>query len=232
MNGSARQEGGQQPSGRQDRPDTVLTLARAFQLMAQALSEFRSPVGQEALRLRMVAMHGREDPLLDAGRFPRLLRQANDAEVADVRKVGDDDYEISAQRPPSRPALPPAPPPDQPQAALPSGDVTPDLGAGAGRDNGQRLGLRFRRGSRGPTRAGEIPLIGMVRIEQPAEPAEVVPVEPTAELVEEAPKRTRPRRPTRKRAAPAASEAEPQGEPGTESGPPKRPRPRSRKKPE
>jgi hypothetical protein len=231
MNGSARQEGGQQASARQDRPDTVLTLARAFQLMAQALSEFRSPVGQEALRLRMVAMHGREDPLLDAGRFPRLLRQANDAEVADVRKVGDDDYEISAQRPPSRPALPPAPPPDQSQPALPPGDVAADLGAGAGRDNGQRLGLRFRRGSRGPTRAGEIPLIGVVRIEQPAEPAEVVPVEPTAELVEE-PKRPRPRRPARKRVAPGSGEAEPRGEPGTEPAPPKRPRSRSRKKPE
>ncbi|HEY9014710.1 MAG TPA: NYN domain-containing protein, partial [Gemmatimonadales bacterium] len=86
------------PQGREERGEGVLTLARAFQLMSQALSEFRSPVGQEALRLRMVAMHGREDPLLDAGRFPRLLRQANDAEVADVRKVGDDDYEISAQR--------------------------------------------------------------------------------------------------------------------------------------
>ena len=76
--------------------------------MSQALSEFRSPVGQEALRLRMVAMHGREEPLLDAGRFPRLLRQANDAEVADVRKVGDDDYEIALQRQPTRAALPPA----------------------------------------------------------------------------------------------------------------------------
>ena len=91
-----------QASGRQDRSDGVLTLARAFQLMSQALSEFRSAVGQEALRLRMVAMHGREDPLLDAARFPRLLRQANDAEVADVRKVGDDDYEISGAAEPAR----------------------------------------------------------------------------------------------------------------------------------
>ena len=46
----------------------------------------------------MAALHGREDALLDAGRFPRLLRQANDAEIADVRKVGDDDYEISPRR--------------------------------------------------------------------------------------------------------------------------------------
>ena len=43
-------------------------------------------------------MHGREDALLEPGRFTRLLRQANDAEVADVRKVGDDDYEITPHR--------------------------------------------------------------------------------------------------------------------------------------
>ena len=43
----------------------------------------------------MAALHGREDALLDAARFQRLLRQANDAEVADVRKVGDDEYEVS-----------------------------------------------------------------------------------------------------------------------------------------
>src|ERR687897_3380547 len=105
---SPREEGAPRPQ-REERADGVLTLARAFQLMSQALSEFRSPVGQEALRLRMVAMHGREDPLLDAGRFPRLLRQANDAEVADVRKVGDDDYEIALQRQPTRAALPSSP---------------------------------------------------------------------------------------------------------------------------
>src|SRR3954447_6579681 len=107
MNGGARPEAARGRDER-ERPETGLTLARAFQLMSQALSEFRSPVGQEALRLRMVAMHGRDDALLDAGRFPRLLRQANDAEVADVRKVGDDDYEISAQGGSPRAALPPA----------------------------------------------------------------------------------------------------------------------------
>ena len=104
---AARDDSSPRPT-RDERPEGVLTLARAFQLMSQALSEFRAPVGQEALRLRMVAMHGREDPLLDASRFPRLLRQANDAEVADVRKVGDDDYEIALQRQPSRPMQQPA----------------------------------------------------------------------------------------------------------------------------
>ena len=93
-------------------------LARAFQLMTQALAELRAPVPHEALRLRMVAMHGREDPLLDAARFPRLLRQANDAEVADVRKVGDDEYEMSPHRSALTPAAAPAPP--SPAAAAPA----------------------------------------------------------------------------------------------------------------
>ncbi|HEY0351796.1 MAG TPA: NYN domain-containing protein, partial [Gemmatimonadales bacterium] len=158
-NGAPREATAQRGSGRDERPDAALTLARAFQLMAQALSEFRSPVGQEALRLRMVAMHGREDPLLDAARFPRLLRQANDAEVADVRKVGDDDYEITAQRQAARLPLPPAPPAEEaPATAAPAGagEGVAETAGSAGRENGQRLGLRFRRGSRGPMRAGEI----------------------------------------------------------------------------
>jgi uncharacterized protein (TIGR00288 family) len=229
MNGSARQEGGAHPSGRQDRSDAALTLARAFQLMAQALSEFRSPVGQEALRLRMVAMHGREDPLLDGTRFPRLLRQANDAEVADVRKVGDDDYEISAQRAPTRPAPPPAPGPEEAPTAQSPTDVAPDA---AGRENGQRAGVRFRRGSRGLTRAGEIPLIGVVRIEPPIEPVESVPGEPSAEVAEQPERPRRPRRPARKRAAPMPEAAGTEGEPSAEAPPPRRARTRSRKKPE
>jgi uncharacterized protein (TIGR00288 family) len=229
MNGSPRPDAARHP--REDRQDGVLTLARAFQLMGQALSEFRSPVGQEALRLRMVAMHGREDPLLDAGRFPRLLRQANDAEVADVRKVGDDDYEISAQRASARPALAPPTPPEEPASAPSMVEGTSEVGAAAGRENGQRLGLRFRRGSRGPTRAGEIPLIGMVRIEPPTEPVEVVPTETKAEMTE-APKQPRPRRPARKRVTADSSPPESTGETTPEAPPPRRARTRNRKKPE
>ena len=87
--------------------DGSLSLARAFQLMTQALSELRAPVPHEALRLRMVAQHGREDPLLEPGRFSRLLRQANDAQIADVRKLGDDENEVSPHRT-SATAAPPA----------------------------------------------------------------------------------------------------------------------------
>ncbi len=225
------EDGPPRPS-REERSDSVLTLARAFQLMSQALSEFRSPVGQEALRLRMVAMHGREDPLLDAGRFPRLLRQANDAEVADVRKVGDDDYEIALQRQPTRAALPPAR-----EEALDSGsgaEPTAEPAAPTTRENGQRLGLRFRRGSRGPSRAGEIPLIGVVSIEPPPElalpePENIGPSDPEAP----AEKPARAPRPRRKRTTAAPAEASSGTEAESTPAPrPKRPRARPRKKPE
>jgi uncharacterized protein (TIGR00288 family) len=231
---SSRDEGA--PPAREERGDGVLTLARAFQLMSQALSEFRSPVGQEALRLRMVAMHGREDPLLDATRFPRLLRQANDAEVADVRKVGDDDYEIALQRQPSRP-MPPPQSREETQEGVPGAEPTPEPAPAASRENGQRLGLRFRRGSRGPARAGEIPLIGVVRMEPPVvldapEPADSmalveIPEAPPAE------KPARASRPRRKRAAAAPAGSKPAGESaGPAASPPKRPRARPRKKAE
>jgi uncharacterized protein (TIGR00288 family) len=235
-----RGESAQRPA-REERADGVLTLARAFQLMAQALSEFRSPVGQEALRLRMVAMNGREDALLDAARFQRLLRQANDAEVADVRKVGDDDYEISLQRTSSRPLLPP-PPREEPQETASGGEpaASEPVPTGA-RENGQRLGLRFRRGSRGPMRAADIPRVGLVRMdpfiepEQSAPPADVEPVETGGEALpgEALPKEKRRAAPRRKRttAAPAQSPVG-EGEEGGAPPPPKRPRARPRKKAE
>jgi uncharacterized protein (TIGR00288 family) len=230
---------------REERTDGVLTLARAFQLMAQALSEFRSPVGQEALRLRMVAMHGREDPLLEAGRFPRLLRQANDAEVAEVRKVGDDDYEIAPQRQAARSSPPLAR--EEPQESAPGAEPATEPVTGASRENGQRLGLRFRRGSRSPMRAGEIPLIGVVSIEPAAEPAELqefVELEPVETVESEEPaevpaaeKRPRAPRPRRKRPAAAKGASPVDDKEGVEADssaapPPKRPRARPRKKAE
>jgi uncharacterized protein (TIGR00288 family) len=249
VNGSGRGEPAHRSPPREARPDGALTLARAFQLMSQALSEFRSPVGQEALRLRMVAMHGREDPLLDSARFPRLLRQANDAEVADVRKVGDDDYEISAQRGSARPglaALPPAgqasaPPADEAQsAAAPPADVLSETTGVQGRENGQRLGLRFRRGSRAPSRVAEIPLIGVVQVDPPSEPLPAPVTGETNVESAEQPKRGRARRSPRKPRASREPAAEPAPEASAEAtadsmaepAAPKRPRGRSRKKAE
>ena len=232
---SPREESAPRPQ-RDERADGVLTLARAFQLMSQALSEFRSPVGQEALRLRMVAMHGREDPLLDAGRFSRLLRQANDAEVADVRKVGDDDYEIALQRQATRPSLPA--PREEPQESVSGAEPAPEPTTGGTRENGQRLGLRFRRGSRSPMRGGEIPLIGVVSIEPAIEPMESPefagdPVEAVEAIAADKPKRSA--RPRRKRPSATAAEGKPEGEGDSTASPSpakKRPRARPRKKAE
>lgn len=234
-----------------------LTLARAFQLMSQALLELRTPVAQEPLRLRMVAMHGRDDALLAPGRFPRLLRQANDAEIADVRKVGDDEYEISPHRtaallgtsgtsgaaaaPPAAPAPAPAPAPSVPEElvdeALAAASAATAPGAAPPREDGVRFGVRFRRGSRGPLRPGEIPLIGVVEVEPPAESAGQ-PDSGRVGAAEAAPasKKGRPRRPARKKAAAAkaapATSAESPAPEATPEAKPKRPRARSRKKAE
>jgi hypothetical protein len=204
--------------------------------MTQALSELRAPVPNEALRLRMVALHGREDALLDASRFQRLLRQANDAEVADVRKVGDNEYEISPHRMGS------APTPSAPtrESAAPAAAAVEPAGAEAGdaaaRENGQRLGVRFRRGSRAPLRTGEIPLIGVVQIEAP-EPATAAAVADPEEAGA-APALKKPRRaraPRKKAAAAPATDAAPaasgEGPPAAPARP-RRPRARAKKKTE
>jgi uncharacterized protein (TIGR00288 family) len=235
---ASREEGQSRHPVREPRTDGVLTLARAFQLLSQALGELRPPVGHEALRLRMAALHGRQDPLLEAGRFPRFLRQANDAEVADVRKVGEDEYEISPHRSAGlQPVAPPAssPPvvsPPAPPVAVETVSVPVDsTGATAvtTRENGQRLGVRFRRGSRAPLRAGEIPLIGVVEIDIPT--TTVAPVEDApAATSEPAPEKpTRPRRAPRKRAAAVAAAGGPAPSEAGET-PTKRPRSRARKK--
>jgi uncharacterized protein (TIGR00288 family) len=258
-----RPEGGREaarePAARASPADGVLSLARSFQLMTQALAELRGPVSHEALRLRMSALHGREDPLLDPARFPRLLRQANDAEIADVRKVGEDEYEITARRGsalpplPSQPAATPASVPAQaePAAAAPAGDMEPvaaepgeaAAGSGAGRDNGVRFGVRFRRGSRGGLRTAEYPLVGVVQMDEPAAAAvpagaEVESGEPEAAAAKPARTRRAPRKKAgtsrakaEKPAKAEASPAAPEGE-AASAAPAKRPRPRTRKKAE
>ena len=161
------------------RPVT-LSLARAFQLMTEALGEFSTPVSGEQLRGRMAALHGREDPLLDSSRFARLIRQANDAEIADVRRVGDDDYEVALHRSRGAPAAAAA------RAAQPAAEPAPNGTAPAAPETapaephaGVRRGVRFRRGSRAPLRTGEMPLVGMVSLDRPAD-AEAA-AEPAAE---------------------------------------------------
>jgi hypothetical protein len=212
--------------------------------MSQALGELRAPVPHDALRLRMVALHGREDPLLEAGRFSRLLRQANDAEIADVRKVGEDEYEVSPHRTSAVPALAAPAAPAAAAAAVPAAPTeefaavaAPETAAEPGRsDSSQRLGLRFRRGSRGQLRQGEIPLIGVVQMDAPAEPSSAVAVlePPPAESESASRKPARRRAPRKKAAAAAAKTPAPEG--GDDAAPAapraKRTRARAKKKAE
>jgi hypothetical protein len=135
------------------------------------MAELPLPVGGEAVRARMAALLGREDHLLDPARFARFLRQANDAEIADVRKLGDDSYEVSPHKTDlsllravaARPA----------EAAHPGGNGSaPESPPAAEPPPRSPAALRFRRGSRAPVRPLELPLVGVVRVDDdvPAHP--------------------------------------------------------------
>jgi len=199
-----------------------LSLAEAFQLMQRALGELRAPVPHEKLRARMVALQGREDPLLDASRFARLLRQANDAEVADVRKTGDESYDISPHRiqaaaqrahdalggPPTRATEAEA---EAPRAVTPA-EAKAEAQAETAADRVRRLAaVRFRRGSRSTTRSiSDIPLVGAVRMEPEHHHAPVGAVAAVeAKVPEKKAKAARPGRSKRATAGPVQAE-EPQ----------------------
>ncbi len=107
----------------------------------------------------MAALHGREDALLDPERFGRFLRQANDAEYADVRKLTDDTFEVAHHKTDLGMARNLGPQGTS-SAVHPEGN-----GAGAAPAPSSGAALRFRRGSRSPIRPLELPLIGMVQVD-------------------------------------------------------------------
>ncbi len=206
-----------------------LTLASAFQLLTRALGELPAPVAHEALRARMAALHGREDPLLDADRFLRLLRQANDAEIADVRKVDETTFEVSPHRTDlalARAFVQPAAPEavHTAQGNGSSGISEPPAPTGEFR----APALRFRRGSRAPIRPPDIPLIGMVTVEEEI-PALAVPVDAESEAPAS---RRLPRRSRKPATEPAPGDQVPALEPDAPRVPRRRGRPRGKKKPE
>jgi uncharacterized protein (TIGR00288 family) len=144
-----------------------LSLARAFNLMREALAQLGTSVGHEALRLRMAAIHGKDDAMLTTDKFARLLRQANDAEVADVRKIGEDEFEVSLH------------PTEDPRAragagfamrqaapAAPSNGTTPDsVTAAAEAAPVIRYGVRSRPGSRPASSPSGLKLVGAVSLD-------------------------------------------------------------------
>lgn len=149
-----------------------LTLAKAFSLMSEALQQLERPVDHETLRLRMVTIHGKEDGLLEAARFQRLLRQANDAEVADVRKIGEDSYEVNltAMAAEVRKAVEQSAAQSRGEAAAESKSAPPKETAAPGSTptNGLRRTLRPRRGSRTAAAASDIPMVGVVTLDRPS----------------------------------------------------------------
>jgi hypothetical protein len=107
----------------------------------------------------MTALHGKEDPMLEATAFPRLLRQAHDAEIADVRKISDEEYEVVGRGMEPGPASPArSAEPDRP-------DADTAVPAAAGEAVAQRGGMRFRRGARIGASASVIPMIGVVQLD-------------------------------------------------------------------
>jgi hypothetical protein len=188
-------------------------LAEAFQLAQRALGELPAPVPHDKLRARMVALHGREDPLLSADRFDRLLRQANDAEVADVRKTGEDSYEVlphrmqaAAQRERKAQA---APAPETPAAASAEATAASAAAESVAERSNRLAAVRFRRGSRTPARAlADIPLVGVVKME-PEHHAPVVPEPAPVEKPEPRKGRGRGRKPAEPTVAPVKAAAKP-----------------------
>ncbi len=201
-------EGRPEPRRAAAKADAALTLAEAFQLLQSALNELPQPVAHDKVRARMLALLGREDGLMEADRFARFLRQANDAEVADVRKIDDEHYEVLPHR--AQLALQAR---DQMSARAKGGSAAESTTAsaeaspGAGPAEPRSVAtLRFRRGSRGPLRPSDIPLTGAVKI---GGSTPDVPVGAKAIVPPEAPKKAAKKRGSRKKAAPrkAASTA-------------------------
>jgi uncharacterized protein (TIGR00288 family) len=146
-----------------------LSLAGAFNLMREALAQLGSSVGHEALRLRMAAVHGKDDAMLTAEKFARLLRQANDAEVADVRKVGEDEFEVSLH-PTEDPRARAGAGFSKRQAAAPSNGTEPEPAATTDSDAPPvvRYGVRSRPGTRPAGRPSGLQLVGVVNLEDEA----------------------------------------------------------------
>jgi uncharacterized protein (TIGR00288 family) len=144
-----------------------LSLAGAFNLMREALAQLGSSVGHEALRLRMAAVHGKDDAMLTAEKFARLLRQANDAEVADVRKIGEDEFEVSlhpTEDPRARAGagLTRRPPPPAPSS---NGAEPEPAAASAESPPAPRYGVRSRPGTRPAMRPSGLQLVGAVSLD-------------------------------------------------------------------
>jgi hypothetical protein len=183
-----------------------LTRDEAFDLVRRAVDILTggadTPVLASDVRRKARDLLGRDSESLNERMFVRVLRDAHDANVVDLRKRGDD-WELA-------PAADVAPIADQLQAAAPVPSQS-QAGRSAATAASFRRGMRSRGGR--PSGAMELPpellSLGVVDFGAPAVPDEVTEREPGADLgapaenivpeaAAEAPT-ARPRRPARGR---------------------------------
>jgi hypothetical protein len=221
----------QAPAARSAEPEMVgerLTRDEALSLLKRSVAELTtsadSPVPASAVRRKARELLGRDSETLDERFFARILRDAHDADLIDLRKRGDD-FEVA-------PAAAVASVADQLAAAAPP--VAEPSQSARSAANAASL----RRGMRGRGRGGEMPPellnLGVVGSTTPVEaaapaatgPALVLDVEPEPEVKSAPAKRGRApaaktKRAKKKTAAPSAA--------ASEKAAPKAKRPRAKK---
>src|SRR5579885_748628 len=161
-------------------------LGEAFALLKQALSRLGGagqPVDAEALRETMVELKGEEAEPLEPERFPKLLRQAHDAEIIDLSKEPDGAYEVrlraAAEAEPAAAAEARGAEAEEtggePELAAPAAPGQPAPAAGVAGIPSRSA--RFRRGSRGPrVPPPAIPKVGVVEVDPDFKPRfELIP---------------------------------------------------------
>jgi uncharacterized protein (TIGR00288 family) len=177
----------------------AFSLSDGFSLITQALRRLgggEKPVSADELRDTVLELRGQAAEPLDPERFPKLLRQAHDAEIIDLSKEEDGAYTVKLRRDEApaeaaweegeqdevAPTTPLAP---VPSAGVPSG--SPDAATSPAAPIAvPSRSARFRRGSRGPRVAvgpPEIPKVGVVEVDPNFKPRiELVPVKPAVEI--------------------------------------------------
>ncbi len=163
------------------------SLGEAFGLLKQALSRLggaEKAVSADALRDTMIELKGAEAEPLDPDRFPKLLRQAHDAEIIDLSKEDDGAYAVRLREEAPGESVaaadldeandPPMPASSAPPSMRPATPGGPPVGAVPSRS------ARFRRGSRGHRVAPpDIPKIGVVEVDPNFKPRiELIPARP------------------------------------------------------
>ncbi|HUL02566.1 MAG TPA: NYN domain-containing protein [Gemmatimonadales bacterium] len=166
-----RQSAGTGEGNGRTRRGSGFSLGEAFGLLKQALGRLGAgehTVTADEVRETMIEIKGGEAGPLEAERFPKLLRQAHDAEIIDLSKVDDGAYAVKLRESAAAPEVEAGPPAE----SVPMDDTvgaapaSPATGPGATPAGVPSRSARFRRGSRGGrVPPPEIPRIGVVEVD-------------------------------------------------------------------